>query len=436
MRSELARKAIHAGFGLAALLLRWLSWQQAAAVAATALAFNLTVFPALGARRLYRAREQQLGWSPGMVAYPAAVLALVVTLPLPAAAAIWAMMAFGDAGAALAGALAGGPRLPWNPSKSWAGLAAFIPSATLPAMAFYTWCAPAAAPPGAAVFWVTAAVCAAVESLPLELPDNLTIPLVGAPLFMCLAAVAELPAAPAVGWGPALATNAALVVGSVATRTLDLSGAVAAFGIGVAVLAAAGWGGYTLLLGFFVLGSLATRMGRDTKASLGIAQSNQGARSARNALANGAVPAFMAVMSAVDPDRAPLFLAAFASSLAAATFDTVSSEVGEWLCGRTYRILSFEPCAPGQDGGVSLEGTLAGLAAAALISVLAVACSLVRLRELPLVLLAASLGATVDSLLGDGLERTGWLDNEAVNFACTYAAAMAAFVLATLGAGA
>ena len=122
--SEWKRKAVHAGMGLFALALRWLDWHSAALLAATALLFNLFVMPRIG-RGIYRDAEKAR--DTGIVAYPAMVLLLVLLLRdryLPIAAAVWAMMAFGDSAATIAGRLLEGPRLPWNEQKTWAGLLA------------------------------------------------------------------------------------------------------------------------------------------------------------------------------------------------------------------------------------------------------------------------------------------------------------------------
>ena len=61
----------------------------------------------------------------GIVAYPAMVLFLILVFSgkyVSIAAAVWAMMAFGDPAAAIVGRNVGGPTLPWNRGKTWAGL--------------------------------------------------------------------------------------------------------------------------------------------------------------------------------------------------------------------------------------------------------------------------------------------------------------------------
>src|SRR5260370_31941361 len=105
--------------GLFALTLRWLDWKIAAGVALAALLFNLFVMPRVG-RGIYRDAEKKR--DTGIVAYSAMVLVLIVLMRdkfVPVAAAVWAMMAFGDPAATIAGKLLGGPRLPCNPEKTW-----------------------------------------------------------------------------------------------------------------------------------------------------------------------------------------------------------------------------------------------------------------------------------------------------------------------------
>ena len=111
--------------GLFALALRWLDWRGAAVCAAVALVFNVYAMPRIG-RHLYRPGIPRRH-DPGIVAYPAVVLLLVLVFgktDLPLVAAVWAMMAFGDPAAAIAGKLVGGPALPWNSKKTWVGLLA------------------------------------------------------------------------------------------------------------------------------------------------------------------------------------------------------------------------------------------------------------------------------------------------------------------------
>src|SRR5262249_5898772 len=121
--SEWKRKAVHAGMGLFALMLRWLDWKQAALLALAALSFNLFGMPRVG-RGIYR--DATKARDTGIVAYPLMVLVLLLLFRnnIYMVAAVWAMMAFGDSAATILGRLIEGPSLPWNPVKTWVGFLA------------------------------------------------------------------------------------------------------------------------------------------------------------------------------------------------------------------------------------------------------------------------------------------------------------------------
>ena len=145
--SETARQSVHMAMGAFALLLRWLTWWQAMALAATALAFNLFVLPRLR-MNLYRPGEAERGVH-GIIWYPLAVLLLLVTFPHRAdiVAAAWGILAVGDGIATLAGRAIGGPRWPWNRDKTISGSAAFAIAGAAAGVFLAWWCRPAVMPP-------------------------------------------------------------------------------------------------------------------------------------------------------------------------------------------------------------------------------------------------------------------------------------------------
>ena len=130
--SEHARKVVHILFGAAALLLRYLAWWQAAAVALAAVLFNLLILPRL-APALFRPDDHAHRFSPGIAFYPLAVLLLIVAFPRrpDIAAAAWGILAFGDGMASVVGRRAGRRRLPWNREKSVEGTVAFFVSGAI-----------------------------------------------------------------------------------------------------------------------------------------------------------------------------------------------------------------------------------------------------------------------------------------------------------------
>jgi len=193
---------------LFAVLLRWLSYPQALACAVAAIVFNVFILPRLpgGRQRLYRTDERERGFSMGILAYPVSVFLLLLIFPVPIAAAMWGVLSFGDGPATLAGSLATGGPLPWNPRKTVVGFLAFVFGA-LPSAAFlFWWTLPniGSSPPWwrsaatqdsfgsmrivgiIALSLVTAIVCAFLESLETKIDDNLLAPLGGAIFMMGL----------------------------------------------------------------------------------------------------------------------------------------------------------------------------------------------------------------------------------------------------------
>jgi len=144
--SESYRQLVHAGAGLLAFLLRFMTWPQAALLAVAALAFNAVVLPRVMPTLV---RPSDAGGRRGLLFHPLSLLALVLIFRerLDIVAAAWVVLAFGDGAATLIGTSVGGPRLPWNPAKTWSGLIAFVLAATIGAVAASVWVAPMIVPP-------------------------------------------------------------------------------------------------------------------------------------------------------------------------------------------------------------------------------------------------------------------------------------------------
>src|SRR5712691_9091014 len=442
---EARRKLVHMGVGGFALLLRFMTWRQAALMAVAAFFFNWHALPRLGGRGLWREADRGRGYPLGILLYPLAVLALILVFhdELWKAAAVWGLLAIGDGMAAFIGLAAGGPRLPWNRAKSWAGFLAFVVFGTMAASVLAAWTLRLplvawASAPILALIVPVALVCALVESMPTTLDDNLTVPLVGAAAIalFSLAEPARLLEDPEVGPRLLLGlfVNGVIAVAARATSSLDTAGAVSAVIIGTAITAGLGLAGLLLMIAFFVLGSAATRLGHARKAGRGIAQEKGGARGWRNAWANGGVPAVLALMAAMaPPELSAVCTLAYAAAVATAAADTCSSDVGKAYGDRTIGITTLQPVPPGTEGGVSLEGTLAGAAAAALVAAMGPVGRLYAWTLVPLVAVAGVLGSLAESVLGAAAERRRWMGNDVLNALNTaFGAAIAALLLRVL----
>src|SRR5256712_4873905 len=433
---ETGRNAVHLVVGGLAFLLRYLTPPEAASAACVAIFLNALVLPRL-APSLFRQEERRRPWRSGVVIYPIAVLLLILLFHrrMEVAAAAWGIMAAGDSAAGFVGRRFGRRRIPWNPSKTAEGSIAFTLAATLFSWAVLAWMGRGLSE-AALLGACTSLFAAFMESLPWRLDDNLTVPLLSG---VFLAGLMQFDpgrlAAAGPGIGAALligvAVNAALAFLFRAGGAVDRSGMIAGFFVGVLTFAGAGWRGFLVLIAFFVLGSGATRLGRRRKERAGIAQEQRGARSARHALANCGVGVFLAflVTAASSPD---LFALAYVCAYATAAFDTVSSEIGRAYGGRPFLITTLRRVPAGTDGAVSWLGTLAGLLAASLVCGVAAWTGFLEGGRTGIVLTAAFVGSTVDSVMGATLEARGLIDNEAVNFSNTLVGALSGIGLATL----
>jgi len=175
------------------------------------------------------------------------------------------------------------------------------------------------------------------------------------------------------------------------------------------------------LFALFVLTFAATRFGRTRKESAGVAESRRGRRASQVA-ANLGVAGIVAAAGTAGTFGVVGTLAACVAALAEATADTVSSEIGQALGGRTLLITTGKLVAPGTDGGVSLAGTACGALAAAV--VVAVSPFGQNWRLSAGLFGAACAGLVFDSVLGATVERKGWMGNDWVNFASTVFAAV------------
>lgn len=165
-------------------------------------------------------------------------------------------------------------------------------------------------------------------------------------------------------------------------------------------------------------------------------------RSGRNAsqiTANLGIAALVAVLP-VGRDRKMTMLVA---ALSEATADTLSSEFGEVLGGEPYLITTGRRAPAGTDGAISLAGSLAGAVGAGAVVLAALPALRGNSRDarrgpgraaefarLPIAAGAGAItGLLVDSLLGATAEQHGWINNDAVNFLSTAAAALATYLL-------
>lgn len=218
-----------------------------------------------------------------------------------------------------------------------------------------------------------------------------------------------------------LALTLAFALTAWGMRAVTFSGAIAGFLITGFVCLGAGVPAFFTVFTVFVLTFIATRLGYTRKQQLGAAEHHEGRRASQIFANLGAAAMCVAPMLFFPSARG--LLIGMVAALAEAAADTVSSELGQAFNDRPLLLTTLEPVAPGTNGAVSLIGSLTGFAAACIVAAVAVSAGLMYAHWFWLVVVAATLGMFVDSLLGATIEGPNRLDNDAVNFSSTSFAA-------------
>jgi uncharacterized protein (TIGR00297 family) len=238
-------------------------------------------------------------------------------------------------------------------------------------------------------------------------------------------------------------------------RALTVDGAVAATVIG-AVALLAGWRWGLLLICYFATSSALSRLGNEKKTARIISVIEKGGeRDSMQVLANGGVFAIAALLAILVPRHEARWAALGVGALAASASDTWATEIGTLVGGTPRSILGFRPLPFGMSGGVTLAGSIAAIAGAAVIALIALALAWPA-RVAFAAFVGGVTGSTLDSLLGATLQRrrrcdrcdcetertihdcgatttsaggVAWLDNDAVNLICGAAGGLLALVI-------
>ena len=426
--NEGLRKFLHILFGLFALSLKFIPWRTAALIAAAGVILNWLLLHRLVGKRVAR---HERGWDWGIVLYPAAVLALIVIFNwhIEIAAVAWAIMAFGDGFATLLGRALPLARLPWNREKSLGGSIAFLLFGSAAALAM----ARVFGGPSLTAITVAVITAAIAESMPLRLNDNVVVPATAAGMLAIFAIepLAPMEWLPSLPW-PWLAVNTVLAILGYVLRTVDLSGFLVGWLLGSVIVIGGGPALYVALLAFFVIGTICTKLGYKRKSAAGLAQEKGGRRGAGHAIANVGVAALCALACWRGLGLVPLFMGI--AALATAAADTTGSEIGKLLGKRAFHPLTLRRVERGTDGAISLEGTLAGIAAAFLVAFAGTVMAANRLRPgftgsvviakshvLAVLTAAGFLGSYAESILGS-LKLD--IPNDVMNFINTVVGAL------------
>ncbi len=202
-----------------------------------------------------------------------------------------------------------------------------------------------------------------------------------------------------------------------------LAGGLACF----LLFAGAGPAAFATLAALFVMTWVSTRLGYRRKLARGVAERREG-RTAWQVLANLAAAALGSVVYGATGNR--IWLVAMLAALTEAATDTVASEIGQYSRANARMITNGQRVPAGTDGGITIPGSIAGLAAGLIIVAIAARGGILPPIQLWIPVAAGFAGMLMDSVLGATLQRRGWIDNQTVNLFGTLAAAVLAYAIA------
>lgn len=204
-----------------------------------------------------------------------------------------------------------------------------------------------------------------------------------------------------------------------ARKAIDLLGTAFMVIMGVIIIFApnAGVNWLFLIFVFLLLGLAFTRYKYQYKREIKV---YEGTRTVRNVVSNGIVPFVMAAFGNYG---------GFIGSIATATADTMASEIGVTTTPRLITTLKKVP--PGTDGGISIQGTVAGIVGAGVIGVSAYLLGIYPdpVKTLEIAIISGTAGCFADSVLGAVLESKKYLNNEHVNLIATLCGAFIGIIL-------
>jgi uncharacterized protein (TIGR00297 family) len=212
-------------------------------------------------------------------------------------------------------------------------------------------------------------------------------------------------------------------------RWLDQSGWWAALWVAAVLWMSGGWEALFAPVFLLLAGSVAGRLFQATHSSE--------QRTAKQVFSNGWIGVVLYMLYGLTGQAEWQVLAW--CSFAISVCDTVSSEVGTAVGGKTFNIANFRLMQPGLSGGISVAGTTGGLVALLLLAVCLHFLLPVTIIQLLWLVATGMAGMLVDSVMGskwqalwkqgsgftetsaDGSEAAlvkglSWLDNHWVNF--------------------
>ncbi|MHB2156311.1 DUF92 domain-containing protein [Calditrichota bacterium GD2] len=240
-----------------------------------------------------------------------------------------------------------------------------------------------------------AAFVTVVEALSSKGSDNFFVPFSGAVLAFLLVNFNEAQLNRFLS-GEILALITAIL--SYRFRFLSLSGSAMVFLLATVIFGFGGWAWSVPILTFFILSSMLSKLGKNTKNQFKDTFEKSGVRDYAQVLANGGIGGALVILNALFPDR--MWYQLYLLSLMVATSDTWSTEIGVLSKSNPRLITTFRKVKPGISGAVSFLGTAGGFLGSAIILLSGLFFAPLSGLAILWLLALGLLGNLLDSLIG------------------------------------
>eukprot|EP01026_Neomeris_dumetosa_P066377 TRINITY_DN6418_c0_g2_i1.p1 TRINITY_DN6418_c0_g2~~TRINITY_DN6418_c0_g2_i1.p1 ORF type:complete len:291 (+),score=18.92 TRINITY_DN6418_c0_g2_i1:231-1103(+) len=233
---------------------------------------------------------------------------------------------------------------------------------------------------------------------------------------------------------PGLLINSAVYLTGIQVlkKGLTTQGIIHSWVLGTTVYSAFGLGAYFLVCLYFVVGTAVTKVKLEQKQKEGIAESRSGKRDIGSVWGSGFAGMVCALLGLIT-GQFEFFRIGYVASIGSKLADTISSEIGKAYGEKTYLISTFQQVPRGTEGGVGVEGTLAGVAGAIFYSVTALVVGQLDSKGVGICVVACTLANIFESYVGATIQnKFSWLTNDLVNIMQISVAATLAIVLQQL----
>ena len=194
------------------------------------------------------------------------------------------------------------------------------------------------------------------------------------------------------------------------------SGWISAGILGTLLWGTMGWKGWISVVLYLLLGSLVTKIGFNYKNKLGIAEKRRGCRGPENVWGSASTGLFLALLIKLNFANVIFLKVGFAASFAAKLADTFGSEIGKRYGKNTFLITTFKKVRQGTEGAISLEGTIASLFGALIMSFAMFILGFITIEKGFFIVCFSGFVATIfESFIGAKFQDKFNLSNEVIN---------------------